>query len=110
MKTETRAGVSKSSAPNRPPDLLPELNKTASDRDQLHALLYEALETEQRGVLVYETALQCAINDGLRKEWQEYLSQTKNHGPAIAKVFQEVAAHYDCTETRRPCCRGQQGH
>jgi hypothetical protein len=95
MKTERSAGVSKSSARNRPTDLLPESNKTASDRDQLHSLLYEALETEQGGVLVYETALQCAINDDLRKEWQEYLSQTKNHVTVLITVLKKLGLNPD---------------
>jgi hypothetical protein len=96
MKTERRAGVSKSSTPDRPPaEALPELNKTASDRDQLHALLYEALETEQGGVLVYETALQCAVNDGLRKEWEEYLSQTTNHVTVLTNVLKKLGLNPD---------------
>jgi hypothetical protein len=95
MKTETRTKVSKSSAPNnRPADLL-ELNKTASERDQLHALLYEALETEQGGVLVYETALRCAINDDLLKEWEEYLSQTKNHVTILTNVLKKLGLNPD---------------
>ena len=30
-------------------------------------------------MLVYQTALECAVNDDLRKEWEEYLEQTENH-------------------------------
>ena len=90
MKTETRTGVSKSSASDRRADVLPESNERALDRDQLHALLCEALETEEGGVLVYETALQCAINDDLRKEWEEYLSQTKNHVTVLITVLKNL--------------------
>jgi len=46
---------------------------------QLHELLYQALETELGGVQVYETALRCAVNDDLRKEWEEYHGQTTEH-------------------------------
>src|SRR5687768_5810477 len=46
---------------------------------QMHELLYQAYETEQGGVQVYETAVRCAKNADLKKEWQEYLDQTKNH-------------------------------
>ncbi len=49
------------------------------DEDQLHDLLYEALETELGGVQVYEAALACARNDDLRQEWQHYLEQTRHH-------------------------------
>jgi len=84
MKTEMN--VSKSSAPK---------NKTASDKDQLHALLYEALETEKGGVLVYETALRCAINDDLVQEWTEYLSQTKNHVAVLTNVLNKLGLNPD---------------
>lgn len=46
---------------------------------QLHELLYQALETEMGGVKVYETALRCAQNDQLRKEWGAYHEQTTHH-------------------------------
>jgi rubrerythrin len=48
-------------------------------QEQLTNLLYEALETEQGGVLVYQTALRCAVNESLKEEWEEYLEQTRNH-------------------------------
>jgi rubrerythrin len=47
--------------------------------DQLHELLYQALETEQGGIQVYLNAVRCALNADLKKEWKEYLEQTKNH-------------------------------
>jgi len=49
------------------------------DQDQLHDLLYQALETELGGVQIYEAAVGCARNDDLRKEWEEYLGQTRHH-------------------------------
>ena len=47
--------------------------------DQVAELLYQALETELGGVKIYETALRCARNGDLRKEWEEYLAQTQEH-------------------------------
>jgi rubrerythrin len=47
--------------------------------DQLHELLYQALETEQGGIQIYLNAVRCALNADLKKEWKEYLEQTKNH-------------------------------
>lgn len=41
--------------------------------------LLQALETELGGVKVYETAIQCAQNDELRKEWEKYLDETNEH-------------------------------
>jgi hypothetical protein len=46
---------------------------------QLHELLFELLETELGGVLVYDTALRCVQNDDLRGEWEKYHDQTKRH-------------------------------
>jgi hypothetical protein len=65
------------------------------DKDQLHALLYEALETEKGGVLVYETALRCAINDDLTAEWEEYLDQTRNHVAVLLGVFKKLGLNPD---------------
>jgi hypothetical protein len=53
-------------------------------------LLYEALETEKGGVLVYETALRCAVNEELGEEWEKYLEQTRNHVTILLDVFQKV--------------------
>jgi hypothetical protein len=65
------------------------------DKDQLHALLYEALETEKGGVLVYETALRCAINKDLVKEWQEYLEQTRKHVTVLIGVLKKLGLNPD---------------
>ena len=53
------------------------MNTNLSPR--LKELLLQALEHERGGVLVYQTALECALNDDLRKEWTEYLEQTRRH-------------------------------
>lgn len=58
--------------------------------EQRNELLYQALETELGGVEVYTTALSCAVNDDLKKEWQEYLDQTKNHVQVILDTFETL--------------------
>jgi rubrerythrin len=58
--------------------------------DQITELLYQALETEQGGITVYETALGCAQNADLKKEWKEYLEQTRNHERILLDVFKEM--------------------
>jgi hypothetical protein len=58
--------------------------------DQLHELLYQALETEMGGVQVYETAVRCAVNEELKEEWEEYLEQTRNHERILLEVFDEI--------------------
>lgn len=63
---------------------------TDFDRPQVQELLYQALETELGGVKVYETALRCALNDDLRKEWTEYLEQTRTHVEVLTRVFGEL--------------------
>jgi rubrerythrin len=57
------------------------------DRKQLEELLYQALETERGGVRIYETALKCAENDDLKKEWGEYLEQTRQHEVIVLRVL-----------------------
>jgi rubrerythrin len=57
-------------------------------KEQLNELLYQALETELGGVQVYTTALRCVENEELKKEWEEYLEQTRNH----VQIVQDVMA------------------
>ena len=59
-------------------------------KQQLHELLYQALETEQGGIAVYTTALRCALNDDLKKEWQEYLDQTTTHEAIVRTLFEQL--------------------
>src|SRR5687768_13791229 len=46
---------------------------------QLRELLLQSLEHERGGVILYQTAIECAINDDLREEWEKYLEQTEKH-------------------------------
>jgi rubrerythrin len=55
--------------------------------EQLNELLYQALETEMGGVEVYSTALQCAVNEELKEEWQKYLDQTRVHVKIVEDVI-----------------------
>ena len=55
--------------------------------EEVHELLYQALETELGGVQVYQTAVRCAVNDDLKQEWEEYLEQTQNHVRIVEHVF-----------------------
>lgn len=60
------------------------------NQDQLHELLYQALETEQGGIKVYETAVTCAQNKDLKKEWEEYLEQTREHERVVRELFDKI--------------------
>ena len=59
-------------------------------KEQLNELMLQALETELGGVQVYENALECAVNEDLRKEWEEYLDQTQNHVKIVLTVFEKL--------------------
>lgn len=55
--------------------------------EQVHQLLYEALETEMGGVQIYKTAVQCAVNEDLKEEWEKYLEQTQNHVQVVRDLL-----------------------
>jgi hypothetical protein len=55
--------------------------------EQLHQLLYEALETEMGGVQVYKMAIRCAVNEELKEEWEEYLEQTEKHEQIVLDLL-----------------------
>lgn len=63
------------------------MSKKSPNEAALTDLLYQALETEQGGIKIYETALTCAVNDDLRKEWKEYLEQTRQHEAEVLGLF-----------------------
>ena len=48
------------------------------------------LETEMGGVQIYTTALRCVENEDLKKEWEEYLEQTKNHVTIVQGCIQKL--------------------
>jgi rubrerythrin len=59
-------------------------------KDALHELLYQMLETEMGGVEVYTTAVRCAQNEDLKKEWKKYLDQTRNHVKVVRGLFDQM--------------------
>ena len=56
------------------------------NEEQLQELLLQSLEHEKGGVLVYETAVKCAVNEDLKAEWEEYLEQTRTHVATLEDV------------------------
>ncbi|KRA01979.1 MAG: hypothetical protein ACN6O5_25840 [Achromobacter sp.] len=63
--------------------------KTGNAR-QIKELLYQALETEIGGLAIYETAVSCAINEDLKKEWLGYLEETRTHRRVLLTVFEQL--------------------
>lgn len=60
---------------------------------QVSELLLQSLEHEIGGVLIYEAALKCVVNESLRAEWEAYLDETRNHVGVLADAC--VAAGLD---------------
>ena len=58
--------------------------------DQVHELLLQALETERGGIQIYTAALKAAVNDDLKKEWSEYLEETRTHEQVLTRVFEQL--------------------
>jgi rubrerythrin len=67
--------------------------------EQVNELLYQALETEIGGQQVYETAIRCASNSELKKEWEKYLDETRNHERILRETFERIDLD---TETETP--------
>lgn len=68
---------------------------------QLKELLLQSLVHERGGVMVYQTALECALNDDLREEWEKYLEQTQNHVQVLTTAC--VSLGLDPGETTPGC-------
>ena len=68
---------------------------------QMKELLLQSLEHERGGLLVYRTALECAVNLELRTEWEKYFDQTENHVSVLTRIC--IALGLDPGE-RTPGC------
>lgn len=57
---------------------------------QVKELLLQSLEHERGGVELYTAAIQCAVNEDLKEEWEKYLEETRNHVQVLEQVFQNM--------------------
>ncbi|MDP3230446.1 MAG: hypothetical protein Q8N13_21085 [Acidovorax sp.] len=62
------------------------MSKAPYDSQQLNDLVIQMMETELGGEQVYRTAISCAINADLKKEWQEYLDETLTHQDVVRSL------------------------
>jgi hypothetical protein len=53
-------------------------------------LMYQWLETEIGGVQLYETAIECAINEDLKEEWEKYHQQTQQHVEIVTNAVTQL--------------------
>ena len=60
------------------------------DTRQFDNLILQALEHEQGGIRVYQTAIKCAVNEDLREEWEKYLDQTRSHVESLTAVCRSL--------------------
>src|SRR4030088_1609273 len=65
--------------------------RSSMEQSQLKELLLQSLEHERGGIQVYEAALQCAVNDQLKDEWEKYFDQTRNHERILIGVLQQLS-------------------
>lgn len=59
-------------------------------QEQVNELLLQALETEIGGVQIYTTAIQCAVNEDLKEEWEKYLEETEHHVEIVQETIQAL--------------------
>jgi len=53
---------------------------------KVEELLLQSLEHEIGGTKVYQTAITCAVNAELKKEWTKYLDETEKHVTTLTKL------------------------
>ena len=58
--------------------------------EQIEALILQSLEHELGGIKVYQTALECVVHPGLKKEWAKYLEETRGHVTALEGACSEL--------------------
>jgi rubrerythrin len=69
--------------------------------DHLKELLLQSLEHERGGIVVYETALKCVVHTVLKKEFEKYLEQTRNHERILLDVFRKLELNPEETSPGR---------
>jgi hypothetical protein len=69
--------------------------EVAMNAKQVEELLLQSLEHEQGGVEIYQVAVSCAINADLKREWQEYLDETKTHVMRLRSVCDALSIDAD---------------
>jgi hypothetical protein len=57
---------------------------------QIQELVIQSLEHELGGVKIYTTAIECALNPDLKKEWEHYLEETRTHVTALQSVCEAM--------------------
>ena len=60
------------------------------NQDQVKELVLQALTHERGGVEVYRAALECALNEELREEWEDYLRETETHVEVLETLCAEL--------------------
>ncbi len=63
--------------------------------ESVNELILQALEHELGGVNDYGRAIECAINDDLREEWEKYLAETLTHVEILTAVCGEFGLDPD---------------
>ncbi len=75
------------------------------NNERVSELLYQALQTEQDGGRIYETAIRCATRDGLKDQWARYLHQTRQHEQLLLQVFETLGLDPASTTPGRELAR-----
>jgi hypothetical protein len=55
--------------------------------DQVTDLIYQALETELGGAEIYKVAVDCAVNEDVKEEWQKYGEETQMHQRVVRDLM-----------------------
>ena len=71
------------------------MSKPRYEDAALKDLLLQMMETELGGEQVYRTALTCALNEDLKKEWEEYLEETLTHQNVVRSVCEQLGIDAD---------------
>lgn len=77
----------------------------ALERSHLEELLYQAIETELGGEQLYEAAIENAVNDDLKEEWNKYLEETRTHQEILQRVFDAAGLDIDTESPGRSIVR-----
>jgi rubrerythrin len=76
--------------PTRPATTITTIGGDVVNKSQVNELLLQSLEAEKGGVLIYEAAVRNVVNPELRKEWEGYLAETREHVETLKDVCESL--------------------
>jgi hypothetical protein len=105
LRMSAGAGSSSASSGARETASASDARASGAISTEVEDFLCSGLETELGGILVYRTAIECAQNEELRREWEKYLEETEEHVELYTENITALGLDPEAETPGRKICR-----